>query len=225
MNKDESALVVREREAVTRARELVIRDGDSYVVACDYQRGWAALEKEIVDTFRESKRKTDAAHKEVVAMEKRHLQDLQIARKILGPKIATYMEEQARSRREEERRLQLEADNEAEKERLDQALALDREGLKEEAGLLLSEPLDAPVIVAPKNIPDAKGISARQTWKAQCVSLKTLIKAVADGKVSELALQPNETFLNSQARALKGTMDFPGVRVWSERSITTRTGG
>jgi len=75
-----------------------------------------------------------------------------------------------------------------------------------------------PVVVVPKDIPKmAGGPVYRTIWDAEVIDFKTLAKAAVDGKVSINALSPNTVFLGQQARSLKSTMNFPGVRAFSRR--------
>lgn len=84
-------------------------------------------------------------------------------------------------------------------------------------------PRYAPAVATPK----AAGVSGRQTWKAEVVSLAELVKGAAAalerGDDSLLAyLQPNTTALGQTAKALKGATRIPGVRAYAEESLAVR---
>lgn len=72
-------------------------------------------------------------------------------------------------------------------------------------------PYIAPVVAAP-TYDRVKGIGIRETWSAQIVSIKDLCRAVADGRVPEMAVQGNMPWLNNRARSDKRLMQIPGVR-------------
>lgn len=66
-----------------------------------------------------------------------------------------------------------------------------------------------------------EGISASSTWKCVVVDFSALAKAVFAKKAPLLAIQPNEKFLDEQARSLKEHFDFPGCK--AEQIFGTRT--
>jgi hypothetical protein len=50
-----------------------------------------------------------------------------------------------------------------------------------------------------------------------------LVKAVAAGTVPLNAIQANSTFLNNQARAMKETLAYPGVKAVAETGLASRS--
>jgi hypothetical protein len=50
-----------------------------------------------------------------------------------------------------------------------------------------------------------------------------LAKAVVAGTVPLMALEVNTTFMGQQARSLKGELNYPGVRVFEEQGIASRS--
>jgi hypothetical protein len=48
-------------------------------------------------------------------------------------------------------------------------------------------------------------------WYAEVSSLQMLCKAIAEGKQPVTLIQANMTALNSMAKALKSSMNIPGV--------------
>ena len=76
---------------------------------------------------------------------------------------------------------------------------------------ILSEPV-APVILPN----EAKTETVfREIWSFEVVDFDLLIKAVAAGRISNLALLPNEKFLGGQARDFKTQFSIPGCRAFS----------
>lgn len=89
-----------------------------------------------------------------------------------------------------------------------------------------SQPLD--VVYTPVKRPYSRpeGHSARSaTYRAEVVSLKALIEAVATGRADPECLQPNRSYLNARARREKQHLAIPGVAaVAGERTTIVRNG-
>ena len=205
-----------------QAQAIEITDNDVYLIANDLDAGLTALEREIIATFAEPKKKAHEAHKSVVAVETRALSPIKQARAYLSPKIIGWRREQERKRLELQRKLDEEARKREEEERLAQAVALEAEGMKEEAEAVISEPIIAPPVMAPQLTPKVQGMSVRETWSAEVTDLKALVSAVAAGRVPIQALSANQVFLNQQARAMKRDLNYPGVRAVSDENLSRR---
>ena len=95
-------------------------------------------------------------------------------------------------------------------ERLEEAERLLKQALGTYYSLSTEEGPDGG-LEAPET-PWARGISHRETWSATVEDMGALIKAVADGLVSEQSLLPNRTWLNNVARGMRQDMSIPGVR-------------
>lgn len=72
-----------------------------------------------------------------------------------------------------------------------------------------------PVPIVQADPPKLDGVAFRTDWKAEVVSLMDLAKAVVAGHVPEEAIMGNEKYIGQTARALKASLRWPGVRVWS----------
>ncbi len=177
------------------------------------------IRKKIEATFKPIKQKMDAAKKEVLDQERAADAPLKQAEEYIKPLIRAYDDEQERIRREEERRLQEEARKREEEERLAAALQAEQDGAPEEATAILEEPVIVAPIVIPKATPQVAGISYRENWKYQVVDLKALVSAVAAGRVPINAIKADDVFLGQQARSLKSSMNYPGVKVYSEKTV------
>ena len=93
--------------------------------------------------------------------------------------------------------------------------------LAEEAVKLEAQEVAVMPAVVPTFAP--KGISVRTTYAADVVDLMRLVKAVAEGKAPIRCLQPDQKFLDAQARAFKnpGCL-FDGVVIVEKRGLTAR---
>lgn len=72
-------------------------------------------------------------------------------------------------------------------------------------------------------VPVAKtaGAQTRETWKAQVFDLRALCAAIGRGELPESYVEPNMTALNARARSDKGMMRVPGVRPQREIGIAS----
>lgn len=205
-----------------RAKLLTIKTAEDYVAAGELLKVVKGLRAEVDETFDPIIRKQFEAHREAIAQKKKVEAPLVEAENILKPRISAYLTEQERLRKEAELLAQKKAQEEAEAQQLTDAALLDEIGETAMANALLDEkPLAAPVVM-PKTMPKVSGISMSTRYSAQVVSLMELVKAVAAGKAPLLAIQANQTFLNAQARSMKETMSYPGVRVIAEGNVSAR---
>jgi len=215
-----------------QATALVVADQGGYDKATEALLTIKSLAKEISDHHRPVIQAAFAAHREAVKAEKRLLEPLETAERMIKVKLGTFLEEQEKLRLAEEKRLEEEARKRAEEEAIAAAVQAETE-LKESGAtpeqineatleILDQAPANVPAVVAPRTFQAAKGVSASERWSAQVVSLKELARAVADGKQPEALLLPNMPALNGLARSLKGAMSVPGVRPQRDTSVSAR---
>lgn len=152
------------------------------------------------------------AHKKSLEVKRRYSLPLEKSEGIVKAKIREYHFEAERARQEEEARLQREA-KKAEEERLIQlAVEADEGGEKEEAQLILSSSLEAPVITIPSQT-NGNGISYREVWRF---------------RTTDPDLVPNryklidERKIGAVVRALKDKTNIPGIAVYCEKSVSVR---
>jgi hypothetical protein len=205
-----------------RAKGMVVRTAEDYIAAGELLKVIKGLRAEVDGTFDPIIEKANASHKEAIAQKKKVEAPLVDAEAILKPRIAAYLQEEERKRREAELLAHKRAQEEAEAQQLADAALLDDIGETALANAKLEEkPYVAPVVL-PKATPKVAGISMTQRYSAQVVNVMELCKAVVAGKVPVLAIQANQPFLNAQARAMKESMNYPGVRVVVEGNVSAR---
>lgn len=81
----------------------------------------------------------------------------------------------------------------------------------------------AATVVAPvirREAPKVAGLATRKVWKAEVVDLMALVKAVAEGKAPLALLMANDKLIGQQARSLGAEFVTPGIKVWSESSLS-----
>lgn len=118
-----------------------------------------------------------------------------------------------KKRLEAQRIAQAQADKEAKEALKNQVKELKRLGEDEAAAALKEAPPPPPQVVLPTSIPQGHGRMTQKFYSAVVVDLMSLAKAVIAGKVPLAAIQGNDTYLNNQARQLKETLNYPGVRL------------
>lgn len=207
-----------------RAKAIVIRDQQSYDHAADLIREIVTLRKQVIEHHKPIKEAAHAAHKAALAAEKKLLDPLQHAEAFIKRGIGAWDMEQQRIRAERQRKLaeaQRKADEDA---RLALAAEAEAAGATEDTvDEILETPVVEPVMTAPPTYEQARGVSTRLNWRAEVTDLKALCRAIGEGKAPINAAQPNLPVLNAMARAMKQTMNIPGVRAVSEASVAVRT--
>jgi len=216
------ALDIQVIETTEEAKGIEVKDPDTYIFAAEKLKAAKALISEIKEFFKPLKEKAKAAHHALCESEKEKLAPLDAAVSDIGGKMRAYEAEQARIAKEEERRLGELAKKQEEEARLLEAIEAEEAGDADSAKRIMEEKPPAPIVRVQAEVPKVQGLSYRTTYRAEVTDLRALVKAVAAGDVPLLAIMPAEVFLNQQARSLKETMAYPGVRVIEDRTIATR---
>ena len=220
-----------------RARALTITDRESCVNASHLLRSIKGLRSQIqlwfephIEAAMETKRKADAARKALVDEKDRMEAPLVDAEGVIKRSLLTFETEQERIRQAKERRLQAEAQAEAERVTLDVAASLEREAVAagdaemlQEAQDILAQPIEAPVVSVARSVPKVQGVTYRDQWKAHPdINVKALAGAVATSSVPVTFLTPNLTAINQFARATQGAQPVAGVKFFNDRQIAAR---
>lgn len=207
---------------LTEAKAFKIATAQQFTDAGEKLKGIMALKKRISDVFDPHIKRAHDAHKSLVAEKKEHETQLIEAEGHIKRAMIGFQQEQERIRLEAEARAQEAARKEREKMEAQAAKAAEKgkveraEALQQQAAAIVT-PILAPTT------PKVSGISTRTTYKATVVDKLALIVAVAEGKVPLNALDVNMPFLNNQARAMKETLAYPGVKVEQETGIASRS--
>ena len=192
-----------------------------------------SLRKEIVDHHAELKKTTHAAWQAAIAAERRVLEPVAEAERLIKLEIARYNTEQERIRQEEQRRIQAEADRqrreqEAKARRLqeesDRQHAEEVEALIEDAEARGAAPehiaelanTPAPVIVPPAavfmplpiaapTVQKVSGVSMRDVWSAEVTSIRQLAAEVGAGR------QPEEVLIGLDRNKDTGRVSSPAL--------------
>lgn len=203
-----------------QAQALTITDQATYARAGEELLTWKDLRREIQGVFRPIISATHKSWQEALKQEAAFLKPIDAAYACRSKQMAAYLDQEAAQRAVLQASLTAQAEQQAEAAQVTQAATLEAEGRHEEAeAVLVAPPIMAPVILPP---PQAEGVSWRMKHRAVVDDLMALIRAVAEGRITIEAVQANLPYLDDRANALKGLMNYPGVRVVEERVMVAR---
>jgi hypothetical protein len=227
---DQQTIVVAQPEPQLLAQASdMLQIAKSYEVTCSEMRESAsddlkrvkALAKDLDEQRKRITRPLDEAKSRVMELFRAPLSYLEQAEAALKRACLTWDKEQDRLQRQRE----IEAQRKADEERKRLAAAAEKEkaaGNTETAHAINQAAQFVTPIPVQREQPKIAGEQHREVWRAELLDLVELARAVADGKASPENLLPNMPVLNSQARALKGSLAIPGVRAVSEQVLASR---
>ena len=196
------------RLAVALANEvkaLVIKTPQDYALAGEKEDAIRVLEKELEADYKEHPVIVRA--KEIQLLKGDMAEILKGARIGVKAKRIAYDEADERKRLEDQRRLQAEAQRNADDDALKAALAAEKSGDKKAAEAIIQQEVVVPTVIIPKDTPKA-GAPVSVRWSAE----------VFDGSlVPRKFLMLDMTKLNAQARIDKENTNIPGVRAVSRK--------
>ena len=207
---------------LTAAQTFKIVNPAQYEEAGERLKAIKALSKKIDETFDPHIKRAFENHRALVAEKKTHQTPLQTAEALLKRAVLSYQVAEETKRREAEARAQEVARKEREKLE-ERARKAEASGKVEKAEALT---IAAATVIQPtiaSTTPKLAGISTRTSYRAEVVDKLELVKAVAAGTVPLNALDANMPFLNNQARAMKETLAYPGVKVVQETGLASRS--
>ena len=193
-------------------RQLAITDEATLAGAATILRRIKTLRTTIADLFRPHIARAFEAHRAVLA--DRHRLDVPLveAEGILKRRIAAFtVAEEAR--RLADARRQAAAAEEARITRLWQEVEdLEEAGYHGEARELVGDWVSAPprMVVTPPPV-RLEGIQRREVWHFDVIDVAAVPREY---------LTVDQQKLGAGVRALKGTTQIPGVRIWAERTVT-----
>jgi len=177
--------------------------------------------KAVNEFFKPLVDKANQAHKALTSERKKILKPIEEADILLRSKMSFYLAEQERIRLE----LQLKQESillkQQEEAQLALATQLEDEGEIELANEVLEEKTNQlnNYIQKDKN---PEGISTRLTWKYEVTDLLALVKAVANSEASLEVIDVKDTVMGALVRSLKDSLHYPGVLVYSKKTVTVR---
>jgi hypothetical protein len=211
---DEVTIDRQTTDLAQKCMAIAVCDQESLDHAGQLLRDIAAMEKEIREFFKPLKQKAQEAHKAIVAAEKMKLAPLETANDILRPAIRTYLEVEEQKALARDAALQ----KMLEDERLRLAVIASEKGMTEVSDALISAPIFVPESSAPKT----EGISSRPITRYEVFDKKALIRAVADGLITDDALEVSDKYVEYLIKTRGDGASMPGIRFYKESSLVVR---
>jgi hypothetical protein len=210
----EVAEVATEAQAIAQlAATFTVANAEQYAAAGDELKRVKAAQKRLDEVRLGMTRPLDSAKRAVMDFFRRPTQLLDDAELGIKRAMVTWSDEQERIRREAQRKAEEAARKE--RERLEaQAAKAAAEGKVEKADTLAERAATVVPIVVPTEAPRVSGTSMREDWKFEVVDA---------AQVPREYLAVDEKKLGAVVRALKADAAIPGVRVFSVRSIASRS--
>jgi hypothetical protein len=143
------------------------------------------------------------------------------AERIIKRLVLDFDGEQERLRLVEQNRLQAEEDRKAEAQRQKELKLLERQGAsKREIQTVAAQPIIAPTVRLALSI--VSGESSRDNWNVEVTNIGLLVQFAAKNSAYANTLLPNLVALRAMARAQKGAMRVPGVRVFNDKVLVNK---
>lgn len=215
MNESLEQLQARALTYPEMASAIIIHDAETLKGANKFLLGIKGMIKEVTDAFKPMKKKTNEAHKAVVAQEKHYLEPLFKAEKSAKLQIGVYVRKVEEERAEAERKAY-----EAEQKQLKEAAKIEAEAQRFEnhghhkEAEEIRETIPAPVIETLPDAPSLNGISVRKILKWE----------VSDfSQVPRIYLMIDSAKVGAAVRTSKGEIEIPGIRIYFEDSVSARS--
>lgn len=202
---------------LTTANAIQVVDAASYKVAGQAWKDLTALEKKVKAYWEDDVATALASHRGLVAKRDAMLKPLGERKRTLTLAMGAWDDQQKEIQRLAQAKAEAEARRIAEEATAAVAAELARGGDKAGAAQVLADPVRPAPVVVPLETPGGFGNAVRKYWKAEVTDLMALAQGVVSGAVPPLAIEPNMTFLNGQARAMKELLAYPGVRAIETR--------
>ena len=199
--------------AVQQAPSVVITSADDYVQAVEFLRQIKSHRRKVQHELGPSIAQAHRTHKELVALRRRHDDQLAGAELVLKRVVTEWVTTQDRAAAAEAEAQRQAMETTAKAMRLEQASILRSNGDAKGADAVMSEPLIAPPVVQRRAVPEVEGISYRKKWAAEVTDLPALIAHCAAHPQWVKVLAPNHKELNRLVQALRGNLELPGVVV------------
>lgn len=201
------------KRALEEAQSLKVVDNDSYLTVGALRDRWGARAKGLFALLNPACQDADRLHSKLVKDRDECVKPFELAAYTAKQNLIAYRDEQDRLRKLEQARLELEAKKKAEQDALELAETLAAAGATEAAEAVLDEPIAPAPVILPPATPKVAGFSSRRIYDAAVIDRKAFLQGIIDGKIPDLAWQPDQAFLRKQAGAMKEALTWPGVRV------------
>ena len=213
------------------AHSIKVTDEESYKVAGDFLKGVKDSQKKVKDFFSPLKDAAHKAHKAITSKESESLTPLKEADQMVRDTVGTYLDEQEKIRQEEQRKLDLAAKKQADKEKADLLKRAGnvkteskREELLDKAEDVVEEIVHADhAVEKTTSFAGGGGITRKKDIKVEVIDAKALIAAIASGAVPTTVIEIKDNKLKAYAKAagLKAK-DIPGCIIKEVSGVAIR---
>lgn len=203
------------------ASDIAVEDQADYEFAADSLGNITSRIKQLDEMRKKLKAPILEAGKNIDNLFREPISLGESAKKIVQRKMLDYVAKVEQERQEAEAeaaRLAKKAKDEAEEE----ALALIDNGDDEGAQEILDNADVMPVPVDFIEKPKAAGVSMRSNWKCKVVNMEKLLTAILNKKAPISLVQIDTVAANKYAKALKDTLDIPGLEFYNDANIAVR---
>jgi len=208
-------------ELQARVKSIVVRDQATLDVANSFLHDVNAMIDQINEKANPLIAKAHDLHKSLLAEKKWFIEPLELAKKVVGQRVAAHVTALLEKRREAER-VRLAAEDEARRlaeKAVGKAEKLEAGGNGGKAAKVIDEAHDKveAILAAAPEIPDeadTAGLVIREDWKFSIIDAALIPREY---------LIPDEKKIGRIVRALKGDANIPGVRAYSEKSTAVRS--
>ena len=211
-----------EQIVLSASKITAITNEEEAQEAANHGRLLQAGTKEMESFFKSIKQKCDAIKNPILADEKAANLPLETEKKRLGVLVGQWNQELLRRKQEAQRKAEEEARRQAEEDAIQRALELAAAGEDEAANAVLEEPVVAAPVVVHAPVAKPIGSVGRTYYKCKVTDFRALVKAVAEGKVSIAALEPNQSWLNDEADHQREAFAVPGCVLDTTTSTSFR---
>jgi hypothetical protein len=208
-------------ELQARVKLIAVHDQATLDAANDFLHDIDVMLGQIDKTFNPQIAKAHDLHKSLLAEKKKFTEPLELAKKVVGQRIAVHVTALLEKRREAER-ARLAAEDEARRlaeKTVEKVRDLEANGEEGKAARMVERVHDQvnKIIEAAPEIPDeaaTAGLVIREDWKFSIVDASLIPREY---------LVPDEKKIGRIVRALKGDANIPGVRAYAVKSTVVRS--
>lgn len=202
------------------AQAIKIKNTEDRQGAAAFERALIAKEKTIAAHYKPIKQSLDKHKRVILDQERGYLAPIREAREIVKRTELSWDNEQRRIAEEARKAEEAKLRKQEEDKRIAAAEAAENSGNAAKAEAILETPIEVPKVKI--DPPKQQGQSVRTTWKAEVVDFSKLLAYVAANPVLAHLVKPDEQAIRAMVRIEKDAFKLPGVRAYSEKSLTTR---
>jgi hypothetical protein len=216
IDKEGQQLAVDTKEMAARYSDFPIVDGKDCERGAEVLKEVKAYKNKLEEKRFEMTRPLDQAKKSIMEFFRQPMDALDTLERNIKSRIISYQQEERRKADIAQKKLQAAADAKA-KELRDKAAAEAAKGNTAKAAQLMDKAAEkevaVPVVAA--DIPKVAGVFTKQVWKYQIIDVNAIPREY---------MIPDEKKIGAMARASKGTLQIPGVKIYPEDSLSAGQG-